>query len=377
MHAELRLAAFRDAVMRAPLHHFAAGRIISLEGATILGDAALGNTIYVRPEYVRLQQHILALIDANERKPRVAVVGNPGVGLTFFGYYWLVQCIRVGRTVVYESATSPGAPYLFSEGKASILGGRHDPVFEDAVQERGTVYIVDGLVPAHAAAQTILVASSPHPDVYHRFAWDCTAPAAPLCMPAWTTPELAALRAAVYPHVDPAVMAARLARWGGIPRAVLEDAPVGKGAWRRGEAHDDGLEAAVHACSVEDVVGRVDEGCRRFQTSHRVLHVQCNASYRNVGYVFASDYVRDAVLTALTLNPSNLRRLVEFAVNADSRSDPALSGLRAQVCEYVARLGVKRQEASLEGHAAAFTAGEPSVLQSQLGCVDATRTLQL
>ena len=131
--------------MRIPLDSFNAGQVISLEMGlssvpiNILSDDSSGNKIFVRQDYVRLQEHIFSLIDPpEEHKPRVAVLGNPGTGNTYFGLFLLVQCIRNGLTVVYESG-SINAHYMFSPAGVTCFPDRDDPAYMAALGNRSTI----------------------------------------------------------------------------------------------------------------------------------------------------------------------------------------------------------------------------------------------
>ena len=262
------------------------------------------------------------------RKPRVAVLGNPGTGKTYFGLFLLVQCIRNESTVIYESA-SIDELYLFSAGGITVFASRKDPSFRSAIGKRSTIYIVDGMVPVQANARTILVTSPKH-EIYHDFATKRTAPAVALYMPTWSLAELTTLREAVFPSVDQGDMEDLIVRWGGIPRAVMEDAAANKLSWESKD--EDTLQAAIGSCSINDLVETVKEGSERFQMSHRVLHVQCSTTFRKKGYMFASEYVRDRVLRRLVQQERH--RLLQFATFADGTS--MNGGLRGQVFEYFA-----------------------------------------
>ncbi len=328
------LIAFRDAVMCVPLHNFNANQIISLENPfsvpmNILSDDCFSNKIFVRPDYLDLQKHIFTLINPLEvRKPRVAVLGNPGTGKTYFGLFLLVYCIRNGFTVVYES-NFLNKLYLFSSDEIVSFSNRKDPRFESILAQRATIYIVDGMVPVHANARTILVTSPKH-EIYHDFATKRTAPAVALYMPTWNLNELTVLREAVFPSVGQKDMEALIVRWGGIPRAVLEDAAANKLSWESKD--EDALQSAIGYCSIDDLVETVKEGSERFLMSHRLLHVHCSATFRKLGYVFASDFVRDRVLRRLVQKERH--RLLLFATFADGTS--MNGGLRGQVFEYFA-----------------------------------------
>jgi hypothetical protein len=68
----------------------------------ILGDpiSRLGD-IFGRVNPVLLDMCLKT--DENPKTPHLIILGNPGIGKTFFGYYLLVHLARQGATVIYES----------------------------------------------------------------------------------------------------------------------------------------------------------------------------------------------------------------------------------------------------------------------------------
>ncbi|POM74956.1 Crinkler (CRN) family protein [Phytophthora palmivora] len=70
----------------------------------LLGTSTLGSRIYIRhcyPELWKLCQQMIH--DKATNTPHLVILGNPGIGKTFFGFVILLLLARAGATVVYES----------------------------------------------------------------------------------------------------------------------------------------------------------------------------------------------------------------------------------------------------------------------------------
>jgi hypothetical protein len=78
----------------------------------ILGNPRLGSSIFIRHCYPKLLETALSIIQ-QPRTPHLVILGNPGIGQTYFGYVLLLHLARSDATVVYESGTE-GRLFLLS-----------------------------------------------------------------------------------------------------------------------------------------------------------------------------------------------------------------------------------------------------------------------
>ncbi|KAE9358081.1 hypothetical protein PF008_g2824 [Phytophthora fragariae] len=101
------LVAFWKAFLAVPTEVEADAVIALPEGTFLLGDSTLGSRIYVRRCYPQLWKVCWKMIhDKVTKTPHLVILGNPGIGKTFFGYIILLHLARAGATVVYESGGS-------------------------------------------------------------------------------------------------------------------------------------------------------------------------------------------------------------------------------------------------------------------------------
>ncbi|EGF81375.1 hypothetical protein BATDEDRAFT_23764 [Batrachochytrium dendrobatidis JAM81] len=68
----------------------------------ILGNHSIGSSICIRPCYPKLLEKSLSIVQSADIC-HLIILGNPGIGKTYFGYFLLLHLARSGATVVYES----------------------------------------------------------------------------------------------------------------------------------------------------------------------------------------------------------------------------------------------------------------------------------
>jgi hypothetical protein len=156
----------------------------------------------------------------------LVILGNPGIGKTYFGYVLLLHLARIGSTVVYESGKA-NRRYLFS-ADGIFKGKKVD--FIRYLDDFSTYYIVDASKPvdvsvtlegsATHAAKTILL-SSLRRDIWYKFSDDhCNI----RYMPVWSYEEIKICRDKVFNHFSQNFVKSLYNMWGGIPLYVLENA---------------------------------------------------------------------------------------------------------------------------------------------------------
>ncbi|CAK4118136.1 unnamed protein product [Aphanomyces euteiches] len=217
-----------------------AGALVDLPQATfLLGDSTLGSRLYIRHCYPALWEYCLKTIhDEKMNSPHLVILGNPGIGKTFFGFVILLLLAREGATVVYESGVLKQRFLLTNEIVAE--GSPND--FLQILKNTDTYYIVDAVKPAMYVAKTILL-SPPRRSIWYEFNKTC-------CEPSY------------------------------MPQALLEYAI---------DMVD--LDWLAQACCRLDA----DDA----QVAHRLLHYRVSETFDYEGFVFASDYVQQMVYDRL------------------------------------------------------------------------------
>uniref|UniRef100_A0AAV1TNA3 Crinkler effector protein N-terminal domain-containing protein n=1 Tax=Peronospora matthiolae TaxID=2874970 RepID=A0AAV1TNA3_9STRA len=264
------------------------------EGTFILGKPSLGSRIYIRHCYPRLW-HVCwhALHRAEDEKSRLVILGNPGIGKTYFGYLVLLYLAHRRATVVYENATKR---FLFC-GEVVAIGSRTD--FDRVLDQSEAFYVVDGVEPSSCEAKTILI-TSPRRDVWCHFSdGNC----ATLFMPVWTKEEIFTCRELMYPHTPVTVVEECYRRWGGIARYVLRHAedPQQQGL----------LSEAIARVQLKAILGASVESCGdEGVLSHALIHFRVDCEFSKECFAFASKYVTDGVYA--TLYKRNKKELMKF-----------------------------------------------------------------
>ncbi|GMF31914.1 unnamed protein product [Phytophthora lilii] len=281
----------------------------------LLGDSTLGSRIYIRHCYPELWKVCWKMIhDEAMNTPHLVILGNPGIGKTFFSYVILLHLAHAGATVVYESGKKKQR-LLFSRDMV-VRGSNAD--FIDVLEQPKTYYIVDALRPENFAAKTILL-TSPRRSIWWEFnKTNCDS----LYMPVWTWKEIMNCRESLYQNLDVSMVSNHFRRWGGIARYVLEKARSRRQQRHLAKALDSvDLDLLANACGKEDAH---DE-----KVSHRLLHYRVNSDFDSDYFEFASEYVQQEVYKRLY--EKDKRKLLEFIAASDGVG--ALAVLRGHLFE--------------------------------------------
>jgi hypothetical protein len=209
----------------------------------------------------------------------LVILGNPGIGKTYFGYVLLLHFARLGSTVVYESGKAK-CRYLFS-ADGIFIGTQDD--FRRYLDITTTLYIVDAFRPVDVAAKTILL-SSPRREVWYKFSDDhCDI----RYMPIWSYKEIDLCRGALFDHLLSAEVKSLYAKWGGIPRYVLENADK--------PFQQSKLDNASTAVDLDLLVKAIGNPEASDSATHRLIHLNVAVDFGSIHYLFASEYVADRV----------------------------------------------------------------------------------
>ncbi|KAF0774649.1 hypothetical protein AaE_001650 [Aphanomyces astaci] len=210
----------------------------------LFGDPALGSQLFVRPCYPPLWKLCWKSIH-DPLFPHLVILGNPGIGKTFFGFFILLQLARENKTVIYECGLSKSR-YLFA-GDTVVKGSQDD--FVGILDLPTTYYIVDAVRPLKCPAMTILLTKPIH-EVWFEFNED-------KCdfryMPVWAWDEISKCHTLLYSKLTLDVVTDRFRRWGGVPRYVLRYALV--------DTLQSLLERAIAVVNcdwVTDAIGKLD-----------------------------------------------------------------------------------------------------------------------
>jgi hypothetical protein len=248
----------------------------------ILGDSSLGSSLYVRPCYPKLLKLCLEIIET-KATPHLVILGNPGIGKTYFGFFMLLHFAKSGKPVVYESGKSK-VRYLFSEGLIT-KGSQSD--FVAYLDDDNTMFIVDACTPVDVPAKTILL-SSPRRDIWYKYSDSrCTI----RFMPTWSNNEMQSCREKLFPHLSVQQVNDLYDKWGGVPRFVLESA--------LDEEKQKYLDRAIEAVDLDVIVQAIGNLDIRKGASHRLVHLLVKEGFHSDVYVFASKYVVDRIYPKL------------------------------------------------------------------------------
>ncbi|CAK4608905.1 unnamed protein product [Aphanomyces euteiches] len=265
-----------------------AGALVELpQGTFLLGDSRLGSRLYIRHCYPALWKLCQERISDKET-PHLVILGNPGIGKTFFGFVILLLLAREGATVVYESGVLKQRFLLTNEIVAE--GSQQD--FVRILDQPTTYYIVDAVQPVEYEARTILL-TSPRRSIWYEF--NKTS-----CRSCYMPRQC---RELMYSDTPVAVVEDCFRRWGGIALYVLRYAQV-----------EDQQALLEYAIDMVDLDWLAQACCRLdaddAQVAHRLLHYRVSETFDYEGFVVASDYVQQTVFDRLYMKDK--RKLLAF-----------------------------------------------------------------
>ncbi|KAK6096218.1 hypothetical protein MT418_8606 [Batrachochytrium dendrobatidis] len=244
----------------------------------ILGNHSIGSSIYIRPCYPKLFEKSLSIVQSADIC-RLIILGNPGIGKTYFGYFLLLHLARSGATVVYESFQEE-CLYLFTPNGV-FKGDRRS--FHNQLMSLSTFYIVDGMAPTVVNARTILV-TSPRREIWYQF---CKNSCDIRYMPVWSKEELHSCRSMLFPTVPQELVESLYLKWGGIARYVLKYALV--------KEKQNFLDKALNISNIDSVVKSFGKYGENLDASSCLIHISVSDGFHSGPYQFAFDYVVDEI----------------------------------------------------------------------------------
>jgi hypothetical protein len=255
-----------------------ANGVLSLPtGSFWCGKETLGHNLVIRQCYNDLWNMIQDM-RANQGVRRVAVMGNPGIGKSWFLFYLLYQLKKLGATVMYERINQPYAYLLSSSGVMKAKDTRDFPELMLA----DMWYIVDGKPALEVEAFSIL-ATSPRRGNWTDFMK--MKDARRRWMPVWTLSEIELCRSACYPTLSQNTVQQLFDNWGGIPRYVLEKA--------NDPEEQRSLERAIGKADLKTLTHTIGETDGPDDVSHKLVHivVHSDGRYDDFHMNWASTYV--------------------------------------------------------------------------------------
>lgn len=268
------LVKFWNALPQASLDERATGKFLKLADGFVLGKPELGNRFLVRSAYEELIENFN---ECSEVFRKWVVTGTPGIGKTFFSAYfmWIAACQR--KSVVWEPSGAEEI-YLMTSDRIQVAE-KNALTFNPYLNEKNTVYIVDGHTPRNVTAWTLLV-TSPKRDIYHHYTK--SAISSRVFMRPWDHDELQRCRLELYERgryrASQSVMD-RLFEWyGGVPRYVLQHASIMlaiPGATENSvvEKLVRDLKEAVSSHKLSDLQNSFKDEISDGPFSHRILHI--------------------------------------------------------------------------------------------------------
>jgi hypothetical protein len=249
------------------------------ENVFILGNDSIRSSIYIRPCYPELFQTSLSIVQSADIR-HLIILGNPGIGKTYFGYFLLLQLARSGATVVYESATLKGFLYLFTPNRV-FKGTRY--TLHDNLMDSKTFYIVDGMEPLRAAAAKTILLSSLRKEIWYPFSkTSCDI----RYMPVWSREEIFKCRFMLYPTLSEDLVENLYSKWGGIARYVLQYALV---------EVQQALTEALDISNLDAVLQSFGGSGEKADASSRLIHISVRDGFHSGPFQFASAYVVDEI----------------------------------------------------------------------------------
>ena len=242
----------------------------------ILGNPKLGSSIFIRKCYPPLLSIALSTVQSSN----LVILGNPGIGKTFFGYFIMLNLAKSDCTVVYENGKSPSS-ILFSPNEIKI-GTIYDFLYY--LYKPETYYIVDGTTPIQVPAKTILL-TSPRREVWYQFSkCHCII----RYMPIWNIDETEQCRGKMFDYLSTEEVKSLYKKWGGIPRYILEKA--------KDVEIQNRLENSHFAVDLNILITAIGNPEALDSAAHRLIHLHVDGDFHsNLYYTFASEYIANLV----------------------------------------------------------------------------------
>jgi len=286
------LSAIAQAELSEEMIHFVKGTKPSFS------DTAVNPFILVRDCYKQLVRSIEDIM--KQKNARVAVIGSPGIGKSYFAVYLAIYALDQGYEVLldmqsleWSGTIGEGVPlyvyhiYKNSESKNEVRALRRDGITAHMLlfrRECPTFYVGDTIRPPfpHRPGPSVLVSSPKRPHtVYHDFV---KAGGEKLYMPPWGWEELQWLNCKMGQPIVDEELYKSFRTIGGEPRSIFS---VG-----RTEFHNSVIEA-ISTVSVREHIQLVqkESEAESASMSHKILLMEPTDYFRSFRPVFRSDEI--------------------------------------------------------------------------------------
>ncbi len=261
-------------------------------GVYFMGYPPDGSKLLYRKHYAALWQQ------ANSYKQAgfggFMVSGTPGIGKSWWLYVVLWEAAQRGWTVVLQHALCKSR-FLFKGSTVQV--GDSTNAFQEELQARETLYLVDGESPTLVAAWTIAVSF----DTKHYWAYHKEPRVEIRYMPVWSEEELLDAQRNVYTHLNGELVKKLYQKWGGSARFCLQ---------RTKDAGDRGtdLQRDIDAIDLKACIP-AEWNLKIPSAMSDIFHLSVNDDYSSGEVVFASRYAQLSLMRALVERFPNQTRL--------------------------------------------------------------------
>ena len=320
------------------------------------------SSILIPDSYCKLWEEVEPLVEERRASTaedptdvRFIYTGTPGIGKSVAGWYFMYELRRRYGSkvdVVYQSERS-GEQYLLKGSGEVWSSDTAHASFRELLARPSTVYLVDGKGVKEVEAPTFVFCSPNKKKNYGEYRKARGVDVRYL--PVWSLQQLLVARHLFYHHVSEEhrvseeLMLELYAKWGGVPRVVLEKA--------RDVAYQCvDMEAALSKpIPLSAILAMVGEVAFSDDFSSKVFHLDVEPDNIRVKVVFASQWIAD---TLVSKAGQQAEAVVREFLSAQALN-PQAAGMRGQVFECFAHKQLQRggkftvRDLSDNGHAAA------------------------
>ena len=233
--------------------------------------------IYIRSSFKRLVEYI-----EKEKRRKFLILGDPGIGKTFFSYYFIYYLISQKKSIVYENAIN-NCIYCFDAKTNELFKASQSAETDLILSNEESWYVIDDLKPScsiDVKAHTILFTTSNNENfdnyvnfhqvnVYH--------------LPCWTAEELIECKRLCFNYLGDDIVNYLRYKLGPTPRYVLDKAQMTYIHLL--------LEKSIEMFKLEDLV------TDKFSALGSIVHFQVDCqSFQTTELEFSSEYIAQRIV---------------------------------------------------------------------------------
>ena len=240
-----------------------------------MGDSNHGSKIFYRQHYAALWQQAVSF--QQEGSQGLVIRGTPGIGKSRWLYVVLWEAAQRGWTVVLQHALRKSR-FLFKGSTVQV--GDSTNAFQEELQARETLYLVDGESPTLVAAWTIAVSF----DTKHYWAYHKEPRVEIRYMPVWSEGELLDAQKSMYPHLEEELVKALYQKWGGSARYCLQ--------WAEHDQRQMDLQWAANTADLGACIKAMGMLESASAPTDCIFHFDVSDDYSSAAVVLASRHAR-------------------------------------------------------------------------------------